>query len=61
MNKVIDTFRLFEKLCKNALLTNVNIILFLNKVDVLKVKLQNGHEINRYIINYDGMVLLLES
>lgn len=35
---------LWTELCKNKILANVPLILFLNKCDILKVKLEAGGE-----------------
>ncbi|THH16106.1 hypothetical protein EW146_g4480 [Bondarzewia mesenterica] len=41
-NRIDDSLQLFTQICSNPLLKNVHMVLFLNKTDVLKAKLESG-------------------
>ena len=46
---------LWKKICSNKLLQNATIILFLNKMDVLRATLESGVQLSRYVTSYgDG-------
>jgi len=49
-----DTFALWNELCNNKLLKGKQIILFMNKVDVLAKKLQEGLVFQHHIKSYTG-------
>ncbi|KAH9949987.1 G-protein alpha subunit [Amylocystis lapponica] len=51
-NRVDDSLQLFKQICNNALLKNTHLVLFLNKADVLKAKLDRGVKIRKYITSY---------
>ncbi|KAI8836362.1 guanine nucleotide binding protein, alpha subunit, partial [Chytridium lagenaria] len=53
VNRMYDAIALFQSICNNALLKSVNIILFLNKVDLLQKKIQKS-PIRRYFPDFDG-------
>ena len=44
---------LFKSVIENRLLQNVNIVLFLNKCDLLKKKLESGMRLSSYMPKYD--------
>ena len=48
-----DTVLLWRSICSNRLLSNVEIILFLNKCDVLKAKIRAGIRFAHYCTTYD--------
>ncbi|KDQ18140.1 hypothetical protein BOTBODRAFT_155240 [Botryobasidium botryosum FD-172 SS1] len=52
INRIEDSFLLFKAICSNKLLHNVSIVLFLNKCDLLRAKLEAGVPVNKYIISY---------
>ncbi|KAF8602136.1 guanine nucleotide binding protein, alpha subunit [Ceratobasidium sp. AG-I] len=51
-NRVEDSIQLFKQVCGNKLLSNVNIVLFLNKCDLLKKKLAAGIKVNKHVTSY---------
>ncbi|KAG8858702.1 hypothetical protein FRB96_004839 [Tulasnella sp. 330] len=51
-NRVDDSLQLFTLICSNPLLKNVHLVLFLNKTDVLKKKLEAGVKVKKYITSY---------
>ncbi|KAF8323896.1 G-alpha-domain-containing protein [Clavulina sp. PMI_390] len=53
VNRVADSLHLFRAICSNKLLMHVNMVLFLNKIDMLHAKLQAGIELKKYILSYE--------
>ncbi|CAJ0639306.1 8102_t:CDS:10 [Entrophospora sp. SA101] len=53
VNRVQDSIQLFEKICNHNLFTNTGIILFLNKIDILKHKLTTT-QVKKYFPDYEG-------
>ncbi|KAJ3105120.1 guanine nucleotide-binding protein subunit alpha [Phlyctochytrium bullatum] len=53
VNRMYDAIALFQSICNNPLLKSVNIILFLNKVDLLQKKIQKS-PIRRYFPDFEG-------
>lgn len=47
-----DTFKLWQMICANKLLAEVELILFLNKFDILATKLKAGVEFTKYVPAY---------
>jgi len=47
-----DTFNLWTMIVSNELLKNTNLILFLNKIDILRSKLASGIKFRDYVISY---------
>jgi len=45
---------LWREICRNKLLVNVDLILFLNKIDLLQKKLESGIHLNKYLAQYKG-------
>ena len=43
---------LWKSLCSNKLLANVDLVLFLNKCDILEAKLNAGVSLAKYIRSY---------
>ncbi|CAO3675682.1 unnamed protein product [Umbelopsis ramanniana] len=54
VNRLYDALQLFESICNHRLLRSTSIILFLNKIDVLKRKLANGTRLSHYFKDYTG-------
>lgn len=52
MNRLEDSFQLWKSVVENKLLAHVNIVLFLNKIDLLKKKLEDGVRLQHYL-TYD--------
>lgn len=52
VNRLEDSVLLWKAMCGNKLLANVDIVLFLNKCDILKRKLDNGVPLVRYVKSY---------
>ncbi|KAF4571609.1 hypothetical protein EYR40_008106 [Pleurotus pulmonarius] len=51
-NRIDDSLQLFTQICSNALLKNVHLVLFLNKTDLLKNKLDAGVRVRKYITSF---------
>jgi len=52
VNRIDDSLKLFTHICSNALLKNVNLVLFLNKLDLLKEKLEKGTQVRKYMPSF---------
>ncbi|EIN08754.1 G-alpha-domain-containing protein [Punctularia strigosozonata HHB-11173 SS5] len=52
VNRLEDSFVLWKSICSTKLLQNVQLILFMNKVDLLTKKLQAGVEVNKYLPSF---------
>jgi guanine nucleotide-binding protein subunit alpha len=52
VNRLEDSLLLWKSVVQNKLLQNVNIILFLNKCDLLQAKLDAGIRLNQYMVSY---------
>ncbi|KAJ7090886.1 guanine nucleotide binding protein, alpha subunit [Mycena belliarum] len=53
-NRIHDSLQLLISICTNKLLKNVQLILLLNKTDILRKKLEAGVQIRQYITSYDN-------
>ncbi|KAJ2955263.1 hypothetical protein NUW54_g14752 [Trametes sanguinea] len=53
VNRLEDSFHLWKSVIENKLLAHVNIVLFLNKCDLLKKKLESGVRLRNYIADYN--------
>lgn len=51
-NRIDDSLQLFTQICSNALLKNVHLVLFLNKTDILRTKLERGLKVKKYITSF---------
>ncbi|KAJ7455260.1 guanine nucleotide-binding protein [Mycena galericulata] len=51
-NRIDDSLQLFTQVCSNALLKSVHLVLFLNKTDLLKAKIDNGLRVQKYITSF---------
>ncbi|KAF8512665.1 guanine nucleotide binding protein, alpha subunit [Hysterangium stoloniferum] len=52
VNRLEDTVILWKQLCSNTLLKKCNLILFMNKTDLMAKKLQAGVRLSRYIPSF---------
>ncbi|KAI0342325.1 G-alpha-domain-containing protein [Trametopsis cervina] len=52
VNRLEDSILLWKSIVSNPLLAKTNLVLFLNKIDILKTKLNAGIEFGRYIVSY---------
>lgn len=44
--------KLWSAIVSNELLKNTNLILFLNKIDIMKAKLAAGIKLAKYVVSY---------
>jgi len=51
-NRIDDSLQLFTQICSNQLLKKVHLVLFLNKTDILRKKLEQGLSVSKYILSY---------
>ncbi|KAF8589454.1 guanine nucleotide binding protein, alpha subunit [Ramaria rubella] len=51
-NRIDDSLQLFTQICSNPLLKKVHMVLFLNKTDLLRSKLDAGARVKRYITSF---------
>jgi hypothetical protein len=47
-----DSVLLWKAVCSNKLLANVELVLFLNKCDILEKKLNSGIRLSKYVRSY---------
>ena len=47
-----DSINLWKSLVSNELLRNTNLILFLNKIDIMKEKLSAGIKLADFVLSY---------
>ena len=52
VNRLEDSVLLWKALCANKLLAAVDLVLFLNKCDILERKLRAGVQLRRYVRSY---------
>ncbi|RDB30429.1 Guanine nucleotide-binding protein alpha-4 subunit [Hypsizygus marmoreus] len=52
VNRLEDSVLLWKSVCSNKLLANVDLVLFLNKCDILEAKLKSGIKLSRYVKSY---------
>lgn len=52
VNRMADTMKLWRNLCGNRLLQSVELVLFLNKMDILDKKLKAGIQFAKYVTSY---------
>ncbi|KAI9460793.1 G-alpha-domain-containing protein [Boletus coccyginus] len=52
VNRLADSFLLWKSIVSNPLLKKTDIVLFLNKCDILRAKLQSGIRLGDYITSY---------
>ncbi|RDB16032.1 Guanine nucleotide-binding protein subunit alpha [Hypsizygus marmoreus] len=54
VNRLTDSLKLWQMICSNKLLASVELILFLNKLDILDAKLKAGVLFSNYVKSYHG-------
>jgi hypothetical protein len=59
--RIEDSMLLWREICRNKLLVNVDLILFLNKVDLLQKKLESGIPLRKYLTQYTGPNMVTEA
>ncbi|KAF9653935.1 G-alpha-domain-containing protein [Thelephora ganbajun] len=52
VNRLEDSLLIWKYICNSKLLTNIQLILFLNKIDLLEEKLGSGVRFDKYVVNY---------
>jgi len=52
INRLEDSVKLWNSIVTNELLKNTNLIIFLNKIDILKAKLAAGIRLAKYVVSY---------
>ncbi|OJA09485.1 hypothetical protein AZE42_05856 [Rhizopogon vesiculosus] len=52
VNRLEDSVLLWKAVCSNKLLANVDLVLFLNKCDILDAKLSSGIRLSKYVRSY---------
>jgi len=52
VNRLEDSVLLWKSIVANPLLAKTNLVLFLNKCDVLRAKLASGIQLGKYVISY---------
>jgi len=52
INRLEDSILLWKSIVSNPLLAKTSIVLFLNKIDIIKAKLQAGIPFGHYIVSY---------
>ncbi|KAF9231558.1 guanine nucleotide binding protein, alpha subunit [Melanogaster broomeanus] len=52
VNRLEDSVLLWKAVCSNRLLANVDLVLFLNKCDILDSKLTSGIRLSKYVRSY---------
>lgn len=52
VNRLEDSVLLWKSICSNKLLANVDLILFLNKCDILASKLEAGVRLSKYVRSF---------
>ncbi|KAJ4477383.1 guanine nucleotide-binding protein [Lentinula aciculospora] len=51
-NRIDDSLQLFTQICSSPLLKNAHLVLFLNKTDLLRSKLDSGLRVQKYITSF---------
>jgi hypothetical protein len=54
VNRLTDSLRLWQMICSNKILASVELVLFLNKLDILESKLVSGVEFASFVTSYNG-------
>jgi len=52
INRLQDSVALWTDICQNELLQHTNLIIFLNKIDIMKAKLAAGIRLADYVVSY---------
>ncbi|KAJ3227072.1 hypothetical protein HK099_003525 [Clydaea vesicula] len=59
INRMEDSIQLFNKICSNAILKEIPIILFLNKLDIFEKKVKNSNSlVKKFFPEYTGLPLI---
>ncbi|EAU82885.2 hypothetical protein CC1G_05507 [Coprinopsis cinerea okayama7 len=61
VNRLEDSVLLWKAVCSNKLLANVDLVLFLNKCDILEKKLKDGVRLAKYVRSYGDRENTLDS
>ncbi|KAJ3513146.1 hypothetical protein NLJ89_g3115 [Agrocybe chaxingu] len=52
VNRLTDSLRLWQMICSNKVLSNIEFVLFLNKLDILDSKLKSGIQFSSFVTSY---------
>jgi len=52
VNRLEDSYKLWTMIVSNPLLKHTNLILFLNKIDILRTKLASGIKLRDHVVSY---------
>ncbi|KAF9256608.1 G-alpha-domain-containing protein [Marasmius fiardii PR-910] len=52
VNRLADSMKLWRTICSNKLLASVDLILLLNKIDILDARLKAGVQFSKYVTSY---------
>ncbi|KIM42104.1 hypothetical protein M413DRAFT_70485 [Hebeloma cylindrosporum] len=52
VNRLTDSLRLWQLICSNKILADVEFVLFLNKLDILDAKLKSGVQFSSFVTSY---------
>ncbi|TFK17162.1 G-alpha-domain-containing protein [Coprinopsis marcescibilis] len=52
VNRLTDSLRLWQTICSNKILANVEFVIFLNKLDILNSKLKAGIQFSQFVTSY---------
>ncbi|KAH7868644.1 guanine nucleotide binding protein, alpha subunit [Lentinula edodes] len=61
VNRLEDSLLLWKEICSNVLLANCNIIIFFNKMDILRRILESGVEVRKFVPSYGNAPNEVES
>ncbi|KAF8893912.1 guanine nucleotide binding protein, alpha subunit [Infundibulicybe gibba] len=61
VNRLEDSILLWKSIVSSQLLRGTDLVLFLNKIDILKTKLSAGIKFNQYVVSYGDRVNDFES
>ncbi|KAJ4469633.1 guanine nucleotide binding protein, alpha subunit [Lentinula lateritia] len=61
VNRLEDSLLLWKEVCSNVLLANCNIIIFFNKMDILRRILESGVEVRKFVPSYGNAPNEVES
>ena len=53
VNRMVESLVLFDGICNNEILYKIPVILFLNKMDLFKIKLEKS-KVGHYFLDYQG-------
>ncbi|KAJ4465074.1 G-protein alpha subunit [Lentinula aciculospora] len=61
VNRLEDSLMLWKEICSSVLLANCNIVVFFNKMDILRRTIQSGVEVRKYVPSYGNAPNEVES